>query len=156
LPNQYTKAEELGLPKPKWTTEQKDKARKKATGVRHSEATKEKLRRLALSSDHRRLRKNPQFYNGILMDSSWEVLLAKRLDHLEIEWIRPEPLIWSDANGVKHHYFPDFFLPKYNVYIDPKNPHAYKVQGKKINILKECYDNLVFLTSIKQIEEYSP
>ena len=66
-------------------------------GRKHTDATKELLRIKALSSPHRRLRKKTIEYNGILLDSTWELALAKRLDDLNIKWIRPAPITWTDA-----------------------------------------------------------
>ena len=66
-------------------------------------------------------------YKGITLDSSWELELAKRLDDLNIKWNRPDPLKWKDSNGLEHNYFPDFYLVDHNLYLDPKNPGAYKV-----------------------------
>ena len=67
-----------------------DETRKKisesAKGRLHSEETKNVLREKALNSKHRRLRKGVIEYNGILLDSSWELELAKRLDDLAIKW----------------------------------------------------------------------
>jgi hypothetical protein len=119
-------------------------------GKKHSEETKILLRDKALSSNHRRLRRNCIEYKGILLDSTWEYELAKRLDFLNIKWIRPEPLKWKDLRGLEHHYFPDFYLLDYDLFLDPKNPIAYKVQKEKIDILNNTYSNIKFLTSIDE------
>lgn len=115
-------------------------------GKEHSEESKSKISKGALNSNHRRLRKNPIGYKGVMLDSTWELELAKRLDHLKIKWVRPEPLKWIDDNGFKHNYFPDFYLPEYNVYLDPKNPHAFNIQIDKINILNQIYNIKWILT----------
>jgi len=47
----------------------------------------------------------------VLLDSSWEVIVAKRLDELEIVWQRPKPIAWTDDLNKKRHYYPDFYLP---------------------------------------------
>lgn len=99
-------------------------------GKKHTEKTKQILREKALKSKHRRLRRGIIEYNGLKLDSSWELELAKRLDKLEIEWIRPDPLVWVDDDGITHNYFPDFYLPKHDLYLDPKNSYAVKVQEK--------------------------
>lgn len=123
-------------------------------GKFHSDKTKDIIKQKALNSKHRRLKKNMHVYNGILMDSTWEVILANRLDTLNIIWERPSPLKWIDDLGIQHNYFPDFYLPKYDMYLDPKNPYAYKVQLKKINILKQLYNNVYFLSSIDECKTF--
>lgn len=108
----------------------------------------------ALASNHRRLKKGVLYYKGILLDSSWELALAKRLDFLNIEWIRPDPIKWKDDEGIIHNYFPDFYLPKYDLYLDPKNPAAYNSQKEKIDCLKKQLTNLIILVTLDECKTY--
>jgi hypothetical protein len=119
-----------------------------------SEETKIKLRNIALNSPHRRLKKKTIKYKGVLLDSSWELNLANILDNLKVLWIRPKPIRWKDSEGIEHNYFSDFFLPDYNLFLDPKNPFARQVQSTKIQHLKEQYNNIIFLTKEQLTEEY--
>jgi hypothetical protein len=80
------------------------------------------------------------------LDSSYERIIAKILDEHNIKWIRPEPLDWYSKDGVKHHYFPDFYLTDYDIYLDPKNDYCFKVQAEKISYIKEHYNNCIFMT----------
>jgi hypothetical protein len=123
-------------------------------GKKHKPETIEILRKKALASNHRRLRKGVIEYNGYLLDSSWELALAIRLDELEIKWTRPEPIKWIDESGLEHNYFPDFYLEKYDLYLDPKNPAAYQNQQKKIDILKKTIPNLRFILTLKECKEF--
>lgn len=125
-------------------------------GKHHTLESKQKIKIAALASNHRRLKKKPQLYKGILMDSTWEVELAKRLDNIKVKWYRPDPLVWIDERNLKHHYFPDFYLPEYNLYIDPKNPYAFKMQITKIKTLQQQYKNIIFLTEINKIRQFTP
>lgn len=130
-------------------------------GRNHTEKTKEVLREKALASKHRRLVKSTRVYKKkegteVLLDSSWEEELAIRLDILDIEWVRPEPIVWEDAEGKKHNYFPDFYLTSYNLYVDPKNPQARKVQSCKIEKIQELYDNVEFLWTIEEVRNFVP
>jgi hypothetical protein len=150
--NQYTKARSLGITIPSGPNKGKPGT---FTGRTHSKETKIQQREKALQSPHRRLRKKMIEYNGILLDSTWELELAKRLDEQGIKWERPEPIKWIDENGYTHNYFPDFFLTDYNLYLDPKNPHAFRVQAKKIECLKQQLTNLIFLTTIEDIQNFS-
>ena len=156
MPNQYTKAKNenrilvsplKGKPNLSWKP--------------HTEKTKALISEKARNSNHRRLVKSTRYYtkkNGdtILLDSSWEELLAKRLDALEIEWIRPESISWIDSSGKSRNYFPDFYLPEYDLYLDPKNPAAMLQQAEKIEWLKNNIKNLIFLENIIEIETFCP
>ena len=123
-------------------------------GRKHTDATKELLRIKALSSPHRRLRKKTIEYNGILLDSTWELALAKRLDDLNIKWIRPAPITWTDAEEKIHNYFPDFHLPDYNLYLDPKNPHAVTVQKKKLDLLLKQHTNIRLILTLDDCKTF--
>lgn len=124
-------------------------------GKTHTKESRSKISKAALNSNHRRLRKNSINYNGILLDSTWELELAKRLDDISIKWERPEPLPYI-KEGQTHNYFPDFYLPDYDLYVDPKNPHACRVQSDKIEILMSTYSNIVILKSLEECKTYIP
>lgn len=62
-----------------------------------------------------------QFYKETWFDSRWEVKVAQSLDQNNIRWIRPKiGFVWNEAGNK---YYPDFFLPEFDVYLDPKNPY---------------------------------
>jgi len=136
--------------------ETKEKQRIASTGRKHTKETKQLLREKALASPHRRLKKGTVEYKGILLDSSWELELAKRLDDLKIKWIRPDPIPWVDDEGVTHNYFPDFYLEDYDLFLDPKNPQAVKVQKKKLKCLLTQYKNIVIIDSVDRCKTFSP
>lgn len=78
------------------------------------------------------------FYKDVRMDSMWEVKLATFLDYHNIEWVRPQTSIpWTDTKQKQHKYFPDFYLPAYNIYCDPKNPIVLEQQKEKIEYVKK-------------------
>lgn len=120
----------------------------------HTEETKQLIREKALASPHRRLKKGTVVYKGVLLDSSWELELAKRLDELEIKWFRPDPIPWVDEEGVTHNYFPDFYLPEQDLYLDPKNPAAINNQKKKLNCLAEQYDNIIIIKTLEECKTF--
>ena len=125
-------------------------------GKTHSDESKELIRQGALNSNHRRLKKKTILYNGILLDSSWELALAQRLDELNVKWERPNPIKWVDTKNVTHNYFPDFYLPEYDLYLDPKNPIAFESQKEKISIIAIQIKNLRFLKSLQECKTYAP
>ncbi len=151
MTNQFTKANVNGI-----TLKSKLKGRSNIAlkGKKHSIQSKLNMSKGSLKSSHRRLRRGIIKYKGIMLDSSWELELAKRLDELNIDWNRPEPLKWKDKNNIEHNYFPDFYLPKYNLYLDPKNPAAYSVQKEKIDILLNTYNNILILKSISECKNF--
>ena len=58
----------------------------------------------------------------VLMDSTWEVALAKNLDELGIKWVRDESMIleYKTVRGRKRKYIPDFYLPDFKLYVEVK------------------------------------
>lgn len=120
-------------------------------GRHHTEEMKKHLSEAALKSTHQRICKKTLPYTKtdgtiVNLDSSYERIVAEWLDKNGIDWIRPEPLNWVDSNGITHHYFPDFYLPEKDIYLDPKNEYCFNVQKEKISIIKEQYKNVLFLT----------
>lgn len=98
-----------------------------------SDAQREKLS-VAMSE---RIKRNVRYsqqveYNGIVLDSSWELKLAKSLDENNVEWIRPNALKWTDDQGKTRRYLPDFYLPDLEVYLEPKNIYLQKKDELKI------------------------
>lgn len=90
-------------------------------------------------------------YKGIILESSYELRLAKLLDKHKIQWMRPECLMWCDKNGENHRYYPDFYLPEYDVYLDPKNKYLIEKDKEKINHVIEQNGVDVKLISLEQI-----
>lgn len=135
--------------------------RKDKNNLRHSDATKELIRSLALASKHRRLVRSIRNYTKkdgtiVTLDSSWEEALAQRLDDINIEWVRPEtPIEYTTPDNKVHNYFPDFYLPKYNLFLDPKNPAALKAQEDKINILLNIMSNLIIINTLEDCKNFN-
>jgi len=124
-------------------------------GTPHTEETIHLLRQKALASPHRRLVRGICEYKGVRLDSSWELVLAKRLDEQSIEWNRPNPIPWVDNEQITHNYFPDFYLPEYDLFLDPKNPYAIKAQKKKLDCLLLQYKNIVILDTLEKCKNYT-
>lgn len=135
--------------------ETKEKLRAASTGRTHTEETKKKMSEIALKLTHRRLQRCIIEYKGVMLDSTWELALAKRLDHLEVKWIRPGPIKWVDKNEITHNYFADFYLIDYDLFLDPKNPHAMNVQKEKLEFLLNQYKNIVIIDSLKGCENFT-
>ena len=130
-------------------------------GKKHTAETRKKMSEGARKSTHRRLMRHTQEYikkdgEVVLMDSSWEIALAKRLDELKIEWTRAEPLPWIDSTGKQRNYFSDFYLPEHDIFLDPKNNAAYANQIEKIEYVLKHYPNVFILRTLEECLNWEP
>ena len=89
-------------------------------------------------------------YKGISLDSSFELIVAKELDKYGISWVRPKSLIWIDIKQ-KRRYFPDFYLPVFDVYLDPKNAYLIKKDRRKIQLVRKYNKVKVLVLSEKNL-----
>lgn len=69
----------------------------------------------------------------LLLRSSYEVTVVKHLNSLGIDFEYEEHRFSYLYGGYYHSYYPDFYLPKYNVFIEVK-PES--LEDDEINILK--------------------
>jgi len=79
-------------------------------------------------------------YENITMDSSWEVEIAKYLDSKNIIWKRTKKIMfwWIDSSNKKRRYYPDFYIEKYNCYLDTKNKWLMEQDDYKLKaVVKE-------------------
>ena len=82
------------------------------------------------------------YYKSIVLESSWELEIAKLLDSKKISWLRPSPIKWHDGDKERL-YYPDFYLIDYDLFLDPKNPYCMKLDAKKMSII-ESKINVVY------------
>jgi hypothetical protein len=97
-------------------------------------------------------------YNGIWMDSTWEIEAAKRLDALKIRWERDtgkHRFRYVDAKGNNRHYFPDFYLPDYNTYLEIKGYWTNETHHKMNSVKQLNQIKLIVLDSVKEIQEFT-
>lgn len=88
-------------------------------------------------------------YNGVHLDTSWELKMAVWLDENNINWVRPKFIKWIDSTGKLRKYFPDFYLPDYGIYLDPKNPYVMKLDKEKVETIKR--DSILFVGNVNDI-----
>lgn len=105
--------------------ELQSKTKKGKPGRKHTDAEKQTLREHALKNKLGgfNMRKKTIFVNGIAVDSSYEKIVAESLTENNIEWKRCDRFKYIDNKNKLHYYTPDFYLPKYDVYLDPKNDY---------------------------------
>lgn len=85
----------------------------------------------------------------VLLQSSYEIKFATILEDLNIEWSRPAPLLWVDAAGSDHRYYPDFKIG--NLFVDTKNPYLIKKDEDKIRRVCEQNNVSVIVVPLEQI-----
>jgi len=113
----------------KWSTEAKE---------RHSETMSHKMA-------NRKVASKRFVHNGVVLESSWEKAVAVSLDESGIVWTRPKPMLYND-NGQTRRYYPDFYLPDYDCYLDPKNSFVAKRDERKLSLVREHNNiNLIVL-----------
>jgi hypothetical protein len=95
-------------------------------------------------------------YNGFTMDSRWEVEIAKWMDSKKIKWDRSKKRYmfwWMDENNNKRKYFPDFYLPTLDVYLDPKNDYYLKRDLPKLKQVIDKYKIKLFYGQVDDIKK---
>lgn len=124
-------------------------------GKKHSEETK----RLMSIKACQRLVKNSKYsknilYNGIMLESSYELMFAKQLDSFDIKWNKCYGLRfeYSDKQNKRRGYVPDFYLIDYNIYIDTKNDFLIKKDSFKISSVIEEHKINLYVLSLNDIK----
>jgi len=97
-----------------------------------------------------------QVYNNTGFDSMWEVALAKRLDELHVHWERNAAryLSYVDLNGRVRKYFPDFYVPSLDTYIEVKGYATTATKHKMSDAATRNNVKLVILTSLEAIGSF--
>lgn len=171
--NQFTKAKELGLPKPEVSFETRQKLSNAAKLQGQSMWTEEQRK---FHSDRMKeaVKNNPDSYtknnvcgrvkiydyNGRKLKGKWELHVARWLDSCNVIWdceCNPQPYFWNES---WHMYFPDFYLSEYDVYIEVK---GYKrdrdiakwkyFKGTLAILDKEAIKDLEYFHDIEEIVE---
>ncbi|KKL80525.1 hypothetical protein LCGC14_2003920, partial [marine sediment metagenome] len=81
----------------------------------------------------------------IILDSSWEVQLAKSMDYFDVLWERPKLMRLLDGRS----YTPDFYLIDFDVYLDPKFREN-EGQNERIKLWEEQYQKRLII--IRELE----
>lgn len=96
-------------------------------------------------------------YKGIKMDSRWEVAVAKWMDDVGIKWDRNRKrhmFKWIDEFGNERKYFPDFYLPQYNIYLDPKNDYYLQRDIPKLKYVINKYGIKLLYGNVDDIKSH--
>lgn len=105
------------------------------TGRTHSETTKDlqSIKACERLQKNSKYSKNTEYKPGIILESSFEVRTAIILDKLNVVWEKVRVGYKWDDNGKIRRYVPDFYLPHYNLFLDPKNSYLITKDMPKIN-----------------------
>ena len=90
---------------------------------------------------------------SFVSESSFEVRTSEILNSLNIYWNRPSFFWYTDTENKKRRYYPDFYLPKYDLYLDPKNDYLIKTDISKIYKTSEENNIKIVIISEKYLTE---
>lgn len=82
------------------------------------------------------------------LQGSYELALAKKLDEMNVKFISHPKGIKYIRNNKLTYYFPDFYIPSKNLYVDTKSYYFLNLSGDKFKLFREQNPNinLVILT----------
>ena len=91
----------------------------------------------------------------VSMDSTWEVMMAARLDVLGVAWKRDKSLKleYKTRGGRKKNYIPDFYLVDYDVYIEVKGYWTDAARHKMKDVQERNPVRILLLESLSEISE---
>lgn len=158
--NQFIKAKELGV-KIQVSKETRLKIGLKSKQRKHTNEAKIKISKSmkkavlehpeSYSSNEVCGRVKRYLYNGIYLTGKWELEVAKFLDKENIKWKRPNNGFQYYWNNGYHQYFPDFYLPDYDKYIEVKGYERERDKCKYKSIEEKLI--VLRLKEINQIKE---
>lgn len=77
------------------------------------------------------------------VQGTWELKYAEYLMENNIPFYSHRGRIpYTDLDGVAHSYYPDFYLPGVDTYIDIKAPYIYDMTKEKFDRIREQHPNL--------------
>lgn len=133
MANQYTKSKETGIPyimseetrKKKSISASKDNL-KRFSNPEYREKISKSMRQAVINNPESYTSKNVcgrikiYEYNGVKLHGKWELEVAKWMDSQNIKWerkVKPFEYFWKNSI---HLYFPDFYLPTLDKYVEVK------------------------------------
>jgi len=91
----------------------------------------------------------------VVMDSTWEVACATRLDELGIRWERDPgmKLPYLTRGKRKRNYIPDFYLPDHDMYIEVKGYWTDAAKHKMKDVMLRNPVKILILESLIEIAD---
>jgi hypothetical protein len=129
--NQYIKAKELGFEVPVYKYPKTRKAagcsiastEQKSLWAKHAGTGGYKPN----AGHSKKFKVKDSFNNDVVLQSTYELECSLLLNDLGINWIRPKYLNYDNKK-----YYADFYLPDFDLYLDPKNDYKAKQDAEKI------------------------
>lgn len=72
----------------------------------------------------------------------WELAYAKWLDQNNVKFITHRGRIPYTKDGINKSYYPDFYLPDDDMYVDVKNKYHYSLNEEKFDLIMEQNTNI--------------
>lgn len=125
---------------------------------KHTEETKKKLsniRKQFLKDNPGSIHKysvKKHIYKNTIFDSGWEILFAQYLDDNNISWERPGVGFEYEFEQDIHLYFPDFFLPELNIFVEIKGYKQARDEAKWNSLINDHGCKLIIIT-LKEINK---
>lgn len=160
--NQFIKAKSLGIDC-KVSDETRNKIKESSTRIWTAEKRKEHSERMKIQAQknldnhpdsylHKNIfgRSKKTLYKNEWLHSSWELEFAMWLDSIQVEWTKKVPYFNYEWDGSSRRYFPDFYLKKFDLYVEVKG-----YQTDRDTVKWKCIPNLVIVKEkeIKAIKE---
>jgi hypothetical protein len=127
--NHFVKSKQLGLPIPLMSDETKKKiseSLKNRVWTEEQRKQHSEVMKIAVKKHPDSYTKNNVVgrvknidYNGIKLKGKWELIVAKWLDENQIKWEHETKSFEYEWNG-KRNYYPDFYLPDFDFFIEVK------------------------------------
>lgn len=136
--NQFTKAKRLGLPPPVVSESTREKIRANNKKIVWSEERRKRLSESMKTaveqnpesySSSNRGRTKQIIFDGIKFQGQWELIFYQYCKQNGIKIERPETWFEYNWNG-KRKYFPDFYLPEKNLYVEVKGYETERDRAK--------------------------
>lgn len=70
-----------------------------------------------------------------------------------LRWTRPSHMFWIDEWNNTKRYYPDFYLPDYDLYFDPKNKYQIMIDRPKIQAVIQQNNVKLFIVPNDFINE---
>ena len=102
------------------------------------------------------LKTEKSMYKGYYMDSGAELYFSKLLDKIGMKWIKND-FQWKkyyhyvDETGKKRKYYPDFYLPQQNIWVEIKGK---RYKTKNLDRKLKCVPGTIHLVMYNKIKEF--